>query len=376
MKSDNLNIRGLKCFLDIDIPFRELTVLAGGNSVGKSSVIQSLLLIRLAAERAGMTPRTVPLNGDYVLGLGNSFDVINSKAPSDNISIDFSVSGSQQVAVLNADSLEAQVYLGIASVSAPIASRDVPWYNPITAPNFHYLHAERLGPRPFYGVSNADRNVGCRGEYTIALLSSSAADTQQFDVPAKLRFPDTKNPRLSYQTEQWMSYIIPGVEIDSQKIREINQAFVQYGGNTPYNVGFGISYILPIIVSGLIAGAGEMLIVENPEAHLHPSGQSRIGRFLALVAAAGVKVLVETHSEHIINGVRIAALEQLIDHKDVVFNFFDKPQGEVNAMPNVHTILLNEQADLAAWPKGFFDQQQEDIARIFKLRKRLKNDPI
>ena len=77
----------------------------------------------------------------------------------------------------------------------------------------------------------------------------------------------------------------------------------------PTNMGFGVSYALPVITAGLLAPAGSLLVVENPEAHLHPAGQSRVGRFLAHLAASGVQVVAETHSDHVLNGVRLAAVE-------------------------------------------------------------------
>ena len=127
--------------------------------------------------------------------------------------------------------------------------------------------------------------------------------------------------------------------------------------------------MLPVITAGLLAREGEMFIVENPEAHLHPSGQSRIGQFLARVAASGVHVVIETHSEHVINGIRLASLKKEINHGDVVINFFSKEEDEYQ--PNIDSIFLNAYADLEKWPKGFFDQQQQDIGEIFRLRKEL-----
>ena len=371
--SDNyLIIKSLKCFSYQEIPFRNLTVLAGSNSVGKSSVIQALLLLRLAYEKAISGANKIPLNGDYALGLGNTFNIIGRKEPSENISIAFTSNGINKQARLFADIKEAQVFLRIDEPEVPLAFQDVIPYHPILRPDFHYLNAERLGPRPFYNVTDSGRNVGYRGENTISLLSSSTVRTPEFDVTEEKRFPKTENSRLLYQVEFWMGYIIPGVKINPKKILETNQSFIQYGGSSPYNVGFGISYVLPIIVAGLIARRGEMFVVENPEAHLHPSGQSRIGKFIAMVASSGVTVVVETHSEHVINGIRIAALEQSISHKDVVINFFCSSDKVDSFQPEIKSIFLNDNADLDSWPKGFFDQQQEDIARIFKLRKQNK----
>jgi len=366
MEANTLMIVGFKCFDEQEILFRKLTVLAGGNSVGKSSVIQSLLLLRLAYEKYKAGTNKVPLNGEYALGLGNSFDVVARQSRySESMIIQFSYGKELYTVDFLPDEKEAQVFVK-AEIDTDHLTED---HHPITRMNFHYLNAERLGPRTVHQVADIGRNVGSRGEHTIALLSSSAVNTPEYDVSAERMYPDTKNPRLLSQVGFWMNDIIPGIDINSRKVRETNQAIVQYGGAMPFNVGFGISYVLPIVVSGLIASKGEMLIVENPEAHLHPSGQSRIGRFLAAVANAGVEVVIETHSEHVINGIRVAALNGQVSHDQVSINFFSAPEGPDGFQPEVRNILLNENADLDHWPKGFFDQQQEDIARIFKLRK-------
>src|SRR5438046_1441121 len=74
----------------------------------------------------------------------------------------------------------------------------------------------------------------------------------------------------------------------------------------PTNVGFGITYALPIVVSILSARPGSLVIIENPEAHLHPRGQVRMGELLSLASTAGIQVLIETHSDHVLNGIRLA----------------------------------------------------------------------
>lgn len=372
-----------KCFTDAKIPVKKLTVLCGGNSAGKSTVIQAILLLRSAINQLKNGASKVMLNGDYLLGLGNSFNVIPSKSPSNVIFIELFYSerrypfgtadrlgrGDRYVN-LYADSKEAKTFLDIKSSNGfSTLLRDDPqnqYGHPIQAHNFHYLNAERLGPRPFYAVSEQGRNVGSQGEYAISLLSSSAADTQDYDVSASKMYPGSRNPRLRAQVEAWMGEIVPGLSINAQKISEINQAYVKYGNATPQNVGFGISYVLPVVLSGLLASENEMFIVENPEAHLHPSGQSRIGKFLARVAASGVHVIVETHSEHVINGIRIASLDGTIDNSGIVVNFFSREEDNQSV---VTSIDINNAGDLTSYPKGFFDQQQRDFAEIVKQKR-------
>lgn len=358
-----LKIQGYKCFLEKIIPINQLTVLAGGNSVGKSSVIQALLLMRSTFEREFNVSKKIPLNGEFALSLGNSSNVVGRKYDKEVIGFEYRFGEVIHGTHLRFDPITPELYLTIENYGYSNLG-------PLSQENFHYLHAERLGPRSFYQIGTNDRNVGWQGEYAVPIIASNEAKTFLYNVNEILLFSKNGNPSLKAQVELWMDYIIPGIELDGEKIDQIGQALMSYNNANPYNVGFGISYVLPIIVAGLIAKKGEMLIVENPEAHLHPSGQSRIGQFLARVASIGVQVITETHSEHVINGIRLACLTEVIPNDEVVINFFS-PNIETSE-PNVKTIYMNENADLEEWPKGFFDQTQHDLATIFRI-KRQKN---
>ncbi len=364
---NKLKIKGFKCFVEKEIILRRLTVLAGSNSVGKSTVIQSILLLRSAYEKVRSGLNQVQLNGDYLLGLGNTSNIINSKSKEESIRISLTIDDIYTSTRFKVDSITPHTFLEIES---PTSKSLLAYGNhPIERSNFHYLHAERLGPRAFYNVSGQHRQVGWQGEFTISLLSSPESDTPEYFVPKEKMFIGSNKPNLISQAQFWMNFIIPGITIDPKQIQEINQSYVQFGGSSPYNVGFGISYVLPIIVAGLIAKKGEMLIVENPEAHLHPSGQSNIGQFLTVVAASGVEVLIETHSEHVINGVRIKSLEGIISPDDVQINFFQKDAKTKEVA--IKEVGISETGDLTKFPAGFLDQVQQDLVKMIKLKQEI-----
>jgi len=73
--------------------------------------------------------------------------------------------------------------------------------------------------------------------------------------------------------------------------------------------GFGLSYTLPVITALLVGTLipNSLVIIENPEAHLHPRGQTEIARLIALCAQVGTQIIIETHSDHLFDGIRIAA---------------------------------------------------------------------
>lgn len=376
-----LNIQNFKCWRDQDITIGGLTLLAGANSAGKSSVIQSLLLARLALEQVQEKTRSqtiphqnspawkgniqIPLNNAFQLMLGNTQEVLNREAMEDRILL--TLEDGPHI-VFDVPKPSDAYDLALTSIQG------IHGEHPILQPDFYYLSAERIGPRLDYRLESQSRlHVGYDGAFTIQVLRQIGMQ----DVDPSRAFDTGQLMRYQRQIELWMEYIVPGVELSVPNLYEkVRTAQMNFGTSSPTNVGFGVSYVLPIVVNGMLAKKGALFIVENPEAHLHPSGQSRIGQFLAHIAEAGVQVLVETHSEHVINGIRIAVLEQHIRHEKVIVNFFSKPAAEIDSAPFVKCIALNEHADLDHWPKGFFDQQQEDIARIFRLRKQKKHDPV
>lgn len=370
----NLTIKNFKCFLDNSISFNELTVLAGSNAVGKSTIIQALLLIRQTIDNLKTNHKPfnfdIQLNGEYLLNLGDSSQVLSSAATSEEI-----------VFIIEDDIADKMIFNFSVSKEKPELSlkfkdskmvHKIPFFS-ICNNEFHYLNAERLGPRVIQNMINQKfPNTGFQGEYTGCTL----ANNSDYKIDKKRRFNSVKLtvPNLNKQVEYWLNYIVPGIEITTALYNEINmvgyhlrRSYSDTKPLNPNNVGFGISYVLPIIVSGLMAEKGCLLIVENPEAHLHPSGQSRIGQFLAQIASSGVQVLIETHSEHVINGIRIATLKKCIPNDLISINFFSI--NEKSKSPEVQHLTINENAELSDWPYGFFDQEERDLADIFKGRR-------
>jgi predicted ATPase len=118
--------------------------------------------------------------------------------------------------------------------------------------------------------------------------------------------------------------------------------------------GFGLTQILPILVAILAARKDDVLLIENPEVHLHPHAQQSIGTLLALVASSGVQIVVETHSDHVLNGIRLAAKSGGISADNVAVHFFSPTQSDGKFTPL--SPRLDGDGRLDAWPEGFFDQ--------------------
>ena len=167
------------------------------------------------------------------------------------------------------------------------------------------------------------------------------------------------------QTEAWLEKIFDGGKIEIKNV-DANIVVMQMNSERtstvykPLNVGFGYSYALPIIVSGLIAAKGEMLIVENPEAHLHPYAQAQIAGFLAQVSKNGVQVVIESHSDHILNGLRVAVHKQILDANDLNVLYFQRDERQP-----VVNIPVEKDGAINDWPPGFFDQLDKDFEVLF-----------
>jgi predicted ATPase len=230
--------------------------------------------------------------------------------------------------------------------------------------HIHYVSADRIGPQEFYFKSTLKNfpNVGAKGEFTVNLLYQKGNNL----VNEMLCLGDNAKT-LSNQTEEWLSYIFDGAKVEiPQPISNILEPLFNTSASKdrykPANVGFGYHCILPIIVSGLIAREGEILIVENPEAHLHPKAQSRLTQFLAKVSSCGVQVFIESHSDHILNALRIAVLDKVIRPEDLNILYL-----QLNPEEPVVQIPVQPNGGIEEWPQGFFDQMDKDFERLFGI---------
>jgi predicted ATPase len=384
---DGISIANFKCFKNFVFPLKPLTVVAGGNAVGKSSLIQSLLLLRQAADQLRLLADIgglhasdaveipVRLNGPYRLALGNTRSITNAELESEDFRIEAFRSDAK---VRMSARAEFKANTKAAEMTARYCYRpggaeamlERPASMSLFTPAFHYLVAERNGPRDLSDASDQSiLTTGHAGEFTAHAL----AKAENKHVHNYLCLSE-RSDLLKVQLEAWMRLLFPGIQIITSEYPEINKVRINIGRSgvpiepmSPSNTGFGISYVLPVILSGLLADPGSMLIVENPEAHLHPAAQSVIGRFLAQVACTGVQVLIETHSENVINGVRLAALDEVISSSDIGLMFLSA-QDEVTE-PKLQLISVDGLGELSAWPSGFFDQQSRDLSKMFALRR-------
>ena len=180
-------------------------------------------------------------------------------------------------------------------------------------------------------------------------------------------------PRLNAQASGWLQQLSPGVRLEASRLSSTDLVALKYSyastvigageaPRRPSNVGFGLTYCLPIVVACLAAPPGALLLIENPEAHLHPRGQAALGALLAKCSNDGVQILVETHSDHVLNGVRLAVKRRNVNSDAVRVCHFTRDPVSGDSYIETPGVLPN--GELTAWPDGFFDEWEKSLEAL------------
>jgi predicted ATPase len=361
-------LRNFKCFESQRVDIRNLTLLAGLNGMGKSSVLQALLLLR-QSYLDGLLPDTgLELNGSLVK-MGTAKDVLYEDAQNDEFEIGINWGdGTAAKLVINYDR-ESDVL----KIDPTTLDRDTFSKEPFTD-GFHYLQAERLGPRLTNAVSEYQvrehRQIGTAGEYAQHFLYVYGGQTVS---EIMMLHPKAGSDDLRTQVQSWLHEISPGTEVHLEMHAEMDLVNLRYSFVTgeqrsnryrSTSVGFGITYVLPVLVALLSATPGCIILVENPEAHLHPRGQVRLGELLARAGSVGIQVIVETHSDHILNGVRLAVHSGIIKPEFVTLHYFSRVEEMGRIHSNVESPAIDKDGRIDRWPDGFFDEWDKSLERL------------
>ena len=365
----SLRLQNFKCFEDQTIRLAPITLLSGINGTGKSSVLQSLLLLRQSYIFGTLQESGALLNGPLV-SLGTADDAFYESMNQDS-SLEIDLLTDQGCSAKW--SFPQQISREILLFNTCHQDTDSTIYTKsLFSDNFNYLQAERVGPRTSFKMSDHDaikyNRIGNSGEYCAHFLAQH--ERQEVTLPGLLH-PDVTISELRGQTEAWLAEVSFGARIHLSEHHEMDLVGLAFSfvnnrmvsrNFRPTNVGFGITYALPIFVSVLASPRGSIILVENPEAHLHPKGQAAMGRFLALAAANGIQVIIETHSDHILNGIRVAVKHKIVAPEKVAIHFFDRDHS------STHSKLVSPNIDshgrLDQWPEGFFDEWEKMLAEL------------
>jgi len=371
-----ITIQNFKSLKNVELECSNLNLLTGLNGMGKSSILQALLLLRQSHEKGSLQRGRLNLVGDLVnIGIGK--DAFCQSADVDIIGFD--VSFRKDLDLINhvwkfsyTDSADSDVLNFIEEELVPENLDEWPLFNL----RWQYLNADRW-VRNFYDRSTfqveQNESLGKHGEYTAHYLDHNGAKK----VAPALLYSGTTTDSLQHQVSEWLTEISPGVIVNVEKVRGHNMMKLGYefkkgDGRTDEisatNAGFGMTYVLPVVVALLSAKPGDILLIENPESHLHPQGQSAIARLMALSAQQGVQLFVESHSDHILNGILVSINQKHkneapgIDSKNVSIYFVERNSDTHTAIASPINVLENGRIKSA--PRGFFDQFSKDMKAI------------
>ncbi|AXA94021.1 DUF3696 domain-containing protein [Massilia sp. YMA4] len=379
-----IRLYNFKCFKDAVFSLAPFTLLAGLNGMGKSSVIQSLLLLRQSWETGDLTEGRLRLSGELTdLGTGN--DILFDGADADVIGIGVTVAVEETnydvgadffyQYIREADRLESVWTDGVKESQDHLLSSDVADLTGLFSRKFHYVFAERYGPRKTLPMSETharEMNIGIRGEYVLHFLLEHGTKIKIAESDPRFmgRVGGDKESLLLSQVDVWLQEISPGSHLTIDAIRRADFALGGFEFDRPNdvrtrsfratNVGFGLSYVLPVLVALLATRKGSLVLLENPEAHMHPRGQTILGQLAARAAAAGVQVIVETHSDHFMDGARIDIREGILKPDLAAFHFFERSGTEAA----ISSPTVDSDGRLSDWPMGFFDQHEENLANL------------
>lgn len=371
-------LKNFKCFDELPpVGLSQVTLLTGSNGRGKSSLLQSILLIAQSFDNDRIINH-VRVKGKFV-DLGTYSDILRLGANGQDIQISYETDDKDEniiqfslspyhnrprwayfshLFVGNENGVHDMVEESSSEAEGSSDNRRVVGQTSTVAgiqqlSRVYYIAADRQPPiNSALKNDNLENNqIGIHGEYLINVLHRKGNDFVR-------------------KVEQDISAILKGASVnivdrDADYLHFLLDSSDGTEGFRPVNVGFGYSYLLPVVLTCMMAEKGSKIIVENPEAHLHPGAQSRLMEFMIKYAHDnGLQLLIETHSDHIINALRIAVKEKRLEKPtDAAILHFAR-QGNKHDSPNYYEISIDSEGNLSDYPEDFMDEWGTQMSKL------------
>lgn len=369
-----INIHNFKIHKDSDIELSPLTIFTGINGMGKSSVTQAMLMLRDCVT-CNDYPRALKLKGrSYDVGdrFGN---LVNWFVEKDADKLRIKLKSEQKEFIFEFEyQLDNVTEIPLYSGSKIYDIKELESVS-LFNKSFQYLSAFRFGPKSIYNgdtlaINNKQVSLSNgSGEYAVAILDRYGNEPIEIKSMA-LPFDDgTINYNLGVQAALWLNRVSPDVQlaidVDGNNYM-LNYSYPGPNGRrkvSPLNTGFGISYLLSVIVALLISHEKSTVIIENPEAHIHPAAQSSLMHLVSLAVKGGAQVIIETHSDHIIFGALVNMKQNVISGKDLKIHHFDRnvSTGELEITP----VKIGRDCRIKNAPRNFVEQMNLDLDILF-----------
>ena len=393
-----------------------LTGFFGANSSGKTSILQTLLMLKQTVERPPNWNGVIDFGDeDSLVNLGSFDDLIHGHKRDHPLQISISWRFSEKLSIEDIEELDTLSFdLRINNVE-----------NLVSKPSFSYrIGEQRFGtdwrsPNVCFVSTPSKSNIGailfrCYG------IRDSHPEMLQFFSPLQTRFenlfrsirylgPLREYPRRHYA---WQGKHSPGVGqhgedmvtalfsgriqlrsieeqipkwlerldlIDSYRLNPISGTERDYeflvrkyeGGPEVRltDVGFGVSQILPVLVLCYYVPEGSILILEQPEAHLHPKVQSELADLLIeVVKERQLQIILESHSEHLLIRLMRRIAEEQISVDDTAFFFCEMNEG----VSEIERLNVDDYGNITNWPQNFFGDEMGDLTAKAKAEMKRK----
>ena len=367
----SITLDNFKCFEHFYIPLRKLTLIAGVNGAGKSSVIQSLLLLRQSClDKDTDWKQALVIRGGLV-DLEDASQLLYAGADTGTPNIHIEVEN-DETETLAFDMEASSTKIAKSTYIGELDKAKQNWS--LFRDDFVYLYADRQHPRSKYvkEASRLDSRLGDKFANNAAFRLAQAVNKNEQIVIKELKHKDALDTTVARNVNAWINYVMgSSVGVTAEETEKDKEAKLVYSVRnklgeelqlSPLNMPFGNSYVLPIVLAVLTAPEGSMILIENPESHLHPSAQIRLGELLSCAANVGVQIVVETHSDHLMNGIRMACHQGLIRNNDIEMDLIGVEQdGITHSRQNVR---LDSDGYVESWVPGFFDEWETALKSL------------
>ncbi len=355
-----------KAFKKFSLKPKPLNIIFGTNSSGKSAVLQSLFLLKQSTEYNLNSTTPLLLNHPNGINLGKPQDVIFSNSQSKSLSIKIEIGEYSYEVSLGYENANFSIKRAVLKKGNEIifnypngTQKSFRFFLPATPETFeffdlavntfrkiNYIGPVRNKPRRVYEIEYNKNWVGMSGENFADVLAGP------------------KGEEVVNKINNWFERININYQLEVKKIDENLVSILLNENGFPRNladVGFGFSQLIPVLTGTFINDG--ILLVEQPELHLHPRIQSELADFFLQNTSENSVVFLETHSENILNRIRRRIVENKKVQEYVNILFVERTEGK----SELKEVQIDDYGKISSsFPAGFFSSDAEDIVLLMK----------
>lgn len=346
---ERIEIRNFKSIQEANFNLCPLNIFTGTNSSGKSSIIQAILLSSSLANPNDTLQ-------SYLDDLGSVDQLLCVDSKERIFSIINTINQQSYLTAFNRDS--ASFVDTSTTTPHPLVFEE----------NLYYLSANRIGQE---NLSKTHKNAkfGIQGEYLFGFYEKNQGSSIDPAIQKEIQKLRKVDPLLNTCVTFWFERILElDLKLSAQRIGTNIYSYYKdphIGFDlTSYALGAGVSYLAKILIMGLSLKQGDIFIVENPEIHLHPKAISNLVEFFVALANSGIQVILETHSEHIINKTRYLIYKNLFSSQELCLLYRQKQEDFRQIHINQEGRYIDSEGNLSEFPRGFFDVDLKELLEM------------